>query len=700
MVDRWQDKMIAHYIRNILSNRTIGGDWLNSLINHICDEGLLGDSASRQCQRLMAGDEEAGFKSRRRRALIPNRPKVRAQLKSSTSELLSRLAKAKPDDFEQNLRTIADGFDLDASSVNMLRLLLLTNINRRLRDMVDCVSVSGYGDNGFRNLAAILLDCDTSEVDRSIGSQGILLERGLIALSDDYHSGDFTNAFKISRELISALVTPVKTYDSMLNIILGAPSIPSIQWSDFEHLGENRDRLKRLLGAAVRLREPGINILLYGPPGTGKTEFSRALAEAVGASLYQVGESGDKNRCWRGEEPDRSERLLSLRLTQRLLARDHSSMILFDEMEDVVERPSPFRAQDGSRVYLHRLLENNQTPTIWTCNDVAGLPQPTLRRMTMAIEVRAPAVAARIKVWRRILEKHEMPAEESLVRRLAIDFEAAPGLAEQAVRACRLAGEPSGSLPDFVHGIAKVMRGGSDLPPKASPWMGKFNPLLTNADIDAVTLLEQLSSTGLKPYSLCLSGPPGTGKTAFASELAHRLEVPVIRKRASDLLSMWVGGSERNIADAFSEARDSRAVLVIDEADSLLGDRRHASQSWEVSQVNEMLTWMEVHPLPFICTTNLMDRVDAASLRRFTFKIEFGFLRHDQIGKAFNYTFGLEAPDAAMALEQLTPGDFSVVRRKAELIGGLDDPSALTKLLAAEVTAKVGRRITIGFGRK
>ena len=176
----------------------------------------------------MAGDEEAGFKSRRRRALIPNRPKVRAQLKSSTSELLSRLAKAKPDDFEQNLRTIADGFDLDASSVNMLRLLLLTNINRRLRDMVDCVSVSGYGDNGFRNLAAILLDCDTSEVDRSIGSQGILLERGLIALSDDYHSGDFTNAFKISRELISALVTPVKTYDSMLNIILGAPSNLSI----------------------------------------------------------------------------------------------------------------------------------------------------------------------------------------------------------------------------------------------------------------------------------------------------------------------------------------------------------------------------------------------------------------------------------------------------------------------------------------
>ena len=81
----------------------------------------------------------------------------------------------------------------------------------------------------------------------------------------------------------------------------------------------------------------------------------------------------------------------------------------------------------------------------------------------------------------------------------------------------------------------------------------------------------------------------------------------VLHKRASDLISKWVGESEQNIAAAFAEARWKKMLLVIDEADSFLQDRRHAHRSWEVTQVNEMLTQMESHPLPFVCTTNLMD---------------------------------------------------------------------------------------------
>ncbi len=64
----------------------------------------------------------------------------------------------------------------------------------------------------------------------------------------------------------------------------------------------------------------------------------------------------------------------------------------------------------------------------------------------------------------------------------------------------------------------------------------------------------------------------------------------MIEKRASDLLSMWVGGTEKAIAGAFEEAADARAMLILDEADSLLRDRGLADRSWEVSQVNEKLT--------------------------------------------------------------------------------------------------------------
>ena len=99
-----------------------------------------------------------------------------------------------------------------------------------------------------------------------------------------------------------------------------------------------------------------------------------------------------------------------------------------------------------------------------------------------------------------------------------------------------------------------------------------------------------------------------------------------MQKRASYLLSKWVGESEQQIAAAFAEARDTEAFLVFDEADSLLADRRLAERTWEVSQVNEMLTWMESHPLPFACTTNFATRLDEATRRRFVFPVTLRYL--------------------------------------------------------------------------
>jgi SpoVK/Ycf46/Vps4 family AAA+-type ATPase len=84
-------------------------------------------------------------------------------------------------------------------------------------------------------------------------------------------------------------------------------------------------------------------------------------------------------------------------------------------------------------------------------------------------------------------------------------------------------------------------------------------------------------------------------------------------KRYSDLISSYLGDSEKAIARAFEEAADMRAFLILDEADSLLRDRAAARHSWEITQVNEMLTQMERHPYPFACTTNAPDVLDCQS---------------------------------------------------------------------------------------
>ena len=170
----------------------------------------------------------------------------------------------------------------------------------------------------------------------------------------------------------------------------------------------------------------------------------------------------------------------------------------------------------------------------------------------------------------------------------------------------------------------------------------------------------------------------------------------VIQKRASDLISKWVGDSERNIAAAFAEARANRAFLIFDEADSLLADRSGAARSWEVSQVNEMLTWMESHPLPFACTTNLIDQLDPASMRRFTFKLGFEALDAAQQDLAFQRFFQAKAPGSMAKLSGLTPGDFACVLSR---IDWLSDRSAegLVRELGRELAARQTTRNPVGF---
>ena len=180
---------------------------------------------------------------------------------------------------------------------------------------------------------------------------------------------------------------------------------------------------------------------------------------------------------------------------------------------------------------------------------------------------------------------------------------------------------------------------------------------------------------GIKEYQnarLCLYGPPGTGKSAFGRYIAESLDRPLLLKKGSDLISMYVGGTEKNIASAFEEAKEENAVLVFDEVDSFLADRTQAKQSWEVTQVNEMLVQMENFDGVFIATTNLIDTLDTASLRRFDLKLEFGFLKPEQGFKMFqelSKELALPKPSKEFkekvgSLQHLTPGDFAAVVRQ------------------------------------
>lgn len=214
-----------------------------------------------------------------------------------------------------------------------------------------------------------------------------------------------------------------------------------------------------------------------------------------------------------------------------------------------------------------------------------------------------------------------------------------------------------------------------------------FNITLLNTDTDLNRLAEQIVDSGAMQFSLCLYGAPGTGKSAYARYLAERMGIEVVLKRASDLFSKWVGESEKAIAAAFREAEEKGAMLVFDEADSFLQDRKMLSESWEVSQVNEMLTWMESTTIPFVCTTNLMSSLDKASLRRFIFKVKYDYLTPAQVDLAFKQFFG-EMPKVSLGhLTKMVPGDFVVVKKKADVLK-ISDHQQLADMLMQEMEAK------------
>lgn len=606
------------------------------------------------------------------------------------ADRMASLDAAEPSALELNLRAVAGLLQLGPAEATVMGALVRNRVVPQMEDLFETLEIDELraGDSGAVSTLATLLGMTRGEVLDAISARGRLIASGLF--TTDYRSD--CQPLGTLTSFMQSQAAPVADVRAAL---LGTPLPHSLEWEDYEHLRQDRDLVANLLGRALKEGAKGIHVLLYGPPGTGKTEFCKTAAARLGLKLYGVGQADE-----RGHEPTRDERLGSFRLSQKLLEHQSDALLLFDEAEDLLRADGELFENDrsgvGSRVYMHRLFEETRVPTLWTVNDPTALGPSVLRRMTYAIEMKVPPARVRERVWQRLLAREQVhvPAEE--VRRLAEDFDASPAVAAGAVRSARLTSGGFHDIRRAVGSIAKVMRG-AEAPPRPQGSVS-YDPRLVNADLDLANLGTRLSSLDTRAFSMCLYGPPGTGKSAYVRYLARELGVEVIQKRASDLLSKWVGENERNIAQAFAEAREAGAFLVFDEADSLLGDRRQAHQAWEISQVNEMLTWMESHELPFACITNLMSHLDEAALRRFSFKVRFDFLKPDQRETAFRHYFGMEPPAGVRELDSLTPGDFAVVRNRARLLGFESDRAELLRGLTQEIAVKPSARKAIGFG--
>lgn len=199
----------------------------------------------------------------------------------------------------------------------------------------------------------------------------------------------------------------------------------------------------------------------------------------------------------------------------------------------------------------------------------------------------------------------------------------------------------------------------------------KYDYKMTNCNQNLEELTKKLKKSKMKNYGMLLYGVSGSGKSFYGQYLAQELKMPFIKKRASDLIDKYVGETEQNIADAFKEAKEKKAILLLDEADSFLFDRKYADRDFQAMHVNELLTQMEDHPYPFVMTTNLKNRIDPASMRRFIFKVKFEFMKKDNIKAGLKTYFGKGIKFTDKQYDQLkyiTAGDFKTAKRKMDIL--------------------------------
>jgi transitional endoplasmic reticulum ATPase len=603
--------------------------------------------------------------------------------------MVARLRKAvkapPPSGLERRLNWICETLSLSVVESDLLKASVRLALLKPVTALVASLDGSGgrFGEAGVAGLA--VLTGHSHRVVREALTPGASLR--VLGLLEARGGDEFAASNIVLRIARLGTTDP----ERLKNLLMGRPGKAQLDWEDFAHLGENAELVAQLLAGALARRAKGVNILLHGEPGTGKTEFARTLAARLGAHPIFVGETDEDNG-----EPERGERIAAFALASALAGRAGRALLVVDEAEDIFAGVDAHNApaRRGSKVFMNRLVERTEAPTVWITNHPDSLGPAVLRRMALAIRFPQPGRAVRRRLVERIMSRRRLGLSPAAVDQLA-EIKVAPAIIDNAMRVAKLTGCREDGVGLAVRSLQQVIDG-----PAAPPSLGgviPFDPVLSSADHDLVRLADRVSQAGELAVTFCLHGPPGTGKSAYARYLAQRMGIDVVEKRASDLLSMWVGGTEKRIAEAFQEAADRRAMLILDEADSLLRDRAGARASWEVSQVNEMLAWLERHPYPVACTTNLMESLDPATLRRFLFKIRFLPMTATQASEAFRRSFGGEPPTGTADLNPLTPGDFAVVTRKARLLGE-HCPDALAALLAQEVAAKPGARLgRVGF---
>ena len=581
------------------------------------------------------------------------------QARNKTLPKLTALCVNENPIIQQNIDKLTQLLSLNVAEQTLFRLSVQLCLDEPLKKLSEVLPKSNLV--GVSEVLSNLFGLPKSDIISALKDKGKLLGYGL--LERNYNPDSLHDYLDWGKMLDFDEFISEPLNEQVLLKVCTKPAIePSLSLDDFAHLNEMKTMMLDYLQSSFATHRKGANILIYGAPGTGKTELATLLGKVLSVSVNNITYMDED-----GDVISAEDRLNKCRFAQKVL-EGQSSLLIFDEIEDVF-RAGFFECSvaQKNKAWMNQLLENNNVPMIWLSNSVSGIDPAFLRRFDLILEMPDLPLKNKSALITQLTEGKLSPA---YVQHFAKVLSLTPAILSRTIQVAKEL-----NTSNFAETL--LMMFNQTLKSQNKP---KIEPLvLGKADynLDYVACNDNIHriSEGLKQSRkgrICCYGPPGTGKTAWAAWLAEQLDMPLLLKQGSDLLNPYVGGTEQNIAQAFEQAKADNALLVLDEVDTFLFSREGANRSWERSQVNEMLTQIERFEGLMVVSTNLIEVLDPAALRRFDLKLKFDYLTLKQrldFAKQQAEILGLpllseEDLSQIESLNLLTPGDFSAVARR------------------------------------
>jgi len=703
---RFEEKKICEYLAN-----TIRSDFsfyqpfeVSCFSSEVLGDGIIA-SRLRKCHIQLPEDrtvyeiiEEADL-----RKAIPRRAVIkclREGILPILDKKLRKLDSLQDDELQGRLLNLQKTFKLadeDAEILFFYYLLCTSSIlENYFADPGGIISFTSYVR--FRNYGHLVLSINRHALARAL-SKGTLQKLDLLGLNES-RSFEMTDWV---RDYLSGIGK-----SNLQHRFFARENDGPLDLSDFELYQDELLILNDLLKGGERC-----NILFYGAPGTGKSSLAKTLAKTYGKELLSVKIP---------EDDEHRNRLQAIHATINLSDRN-SSIILIDEADDILNTfDSFFFKGRTNKSWINNLLDGHDKKIIWITNRSFGIETSTMRRFSFSMEFKKFTEKNRIKILQHEIKKRRLEGFFSndelsdLCKSYSVD---ASGIIN-AITICKI--NRSKKKETLLKKMKAVLKS-HEKATNDEKVIHSRKKVSDHYSIEGLNTSHNLNEIGalIKRYieentihrslSLLLYGLPGTGKTEYVHYLGNLLGKEVVLKMSSEIKSMYVGETEKNIAHAFQEAQEDNNILFFDEADTFLYPRSSAERSWEISFTNEILAQLDSYSGLVVFATNDIDGLDHAALRRFKFKIEFRPLAPEGNLHFFNKLLKpLVSGETALSAEQvrqlrsiqnLTPGDFAVVKDQFLFV----DSSSVTyqkliEALRAETIYKRNGSNLIGFERK